>query len=212
MTEWRSADHASAYLKRADQVPHRSAGEAALLDEIPGDVRRVLDLGSGDGRLLEQVLRARPHATGVALDFSAHMLDQLHTRFGPLSRADIVHHNLEFPLPDLGTFDAVVSSFAIHHLTHDRKRHLYQEIWDLLEPGGVFCNLEHVASPSPYAHQRFLQAMGITPAEEDPSNKLLNADAQLEWLREIGFEDVDCYWKWRELALMVGRKEPPAVA
>jgi len=212
MTEWRSVDHASAYLKRADQVPHRAAGEAALLDEIPGDVRRVLDLGSGDGRLLELVLRGRAHATGVALDFSPHMLDQLHTRFGPLSRAEIVHHNLEFPLPDLGTFDAVVSSFAIHHLTHDRKRHLYQEIWDLLEPGGVFCNLEHVASPSPYAHQRFLQAMGITPAEEDPSNKLLNTDIQLEWLREIGFEDVDCYWKWRELALLVGRKEPPAVA
>jgi SAM-dependent methyltransferase len=212
MTEWRSGEHAAAYLKRADQVPHRTEGEAALLDEIPGDIRRVLDLGSGDGRLLEQVLRARPHATGVALDFSPHMLDQLHTRFGPLSRAEIVHHNLEFPLPDLGMFDAVVSSFAIHHLTHERKRHLYQEIWDVLEPGGVFCNLEHVASPSPYAHQRFLQAMGITPSEEDPSNKLLNAPTQLEWLREIGFEDVDCYWKWRELALLVGRKEPPAVA
>jgi hypothetical protein len=106
----------------------------------------------------------------------------------------------------------VVSSFAIHHLTHERKRHLYQEIWDVLEQGGVFCNLEHVASASPYAHQRFLQAMGITAAEEDPSNRLLSVDTQLEWLRDIGFEDVDCYWKWRELALLVGRKEPPAAA
>jgi len=184
-----------------------------LLDEIPGDIQRVLDLGSGDGRLLEFVLLARPHATGVALDFSPMMIDQLHTRFGPMSRAEIVHHNLEFPLPpSLGMFDAVVSSFAIHHLAHERKRHLYQEIWDLLEQGGVFCNLEHVASVSPYAHQRFLQAMGITPADEDPSNKLLNVDTQLEWLRDIGFEDVDCYWKWRELALLVGRKEPPAAA
>ena len=121
MNEWQSPAHASAYLKRADQVPHRSAGETALLDEIPRDVGRVLDLGSGDGRLLESVLRERPHATGVALDFSPLMLDQLHTRFGPMSRAEIVHHNLEFPLPVLGTFDAVVSSFAIHHLVHERK-------------------------------------------------------------------------------------------
>ena len=60
MNEWRSAEHASAYLERADRVPHRSAGEAALLEEIPLSAHRVLDLGSGDGRLLELVLRARP--------------------------------------------------------------------------------------------------------------------------------------------------------
>jgi SAM-dependent methyltransferase len=212
MNEWRSAEHASAYLKRADQVPHRSAGETALLDEIPGGICRVLDLGSGDGRLLERVLRERPHAKGVALDFSPPMLDQLRHRFGPMARAEIVHHNLEFPLPPLGTFDAVVSSFAIHHLVHERKRQLYEEVWESLEAGGVFCNLEHVASPTLYAHERFLQAMGITAVDEDPSNKLLDVHTQLEWLREIGFDDVDCYWKWRELALLVGRKPPEAAA
>jgi SAM-dependent methyltransferase len=212
MNEWETREHASAYLERADRVPHRSAGETALLEEIPRGVRRILDLGSGDGRLLDLVLRERPQARGVALDFSVPMLDQLHRRFGPFSRADIVHHNLEFPLPDLGAFDAVVSSFAIHHLVHERKRQLYEEIWSLLEPGGVFCNLEHVASTSPYGHQRFLDAMGMTAAEEDRSNKLLDVHTQLEWLREIGFADVDCYWKWRELALLVGRKEPPAAA
>jgi tRNA (cmo5U34)-methyltransferase len=70
----------------------------------------------------------------------------------------------------------------------------------------VFCNLEHVAPASPRSHQRFLEAMGLTAAEEDPSNKLLDLHSQLEWLREIGFRDVDCYWKWRELALLVGNK------
>jgi tRNA (cmo5U34)-methyltransferase len=207
MSEWQSAEHASAYLERADRIPHRSAGETALIDEIPLSVRRVLDLGAGDGRLLDLVLRARPAAYGVAVDFSPVMLEQLTARFGPMSRVEVVNHNLEIPLPALGTFDAVVSSFAIHHLAHERKRQLYEEIWAMLEAGGVFCNLEHVASASPAAHERFLQAMGITPAEEDPSNKLLDVHTQLEWLRQIGFTDVDCYWKWRELALLVGRKQ-----
>ena len=206
MNEWRSAQHASAYLERADRVPYRSAGETVLLEEIPSSAHRVLDLGSGDGRLLALVLRARPEARGVAVDFSPVMLEKLKARFESTARVEVVDHNLDRSLPPLGSFDVVVSSFAIHHLDHERKRELYAEVWTLLEPGGVFCNLEHVASASPSAHDRFLQEMGITAAEEDPSNKLLEVHTQLEWLRRIGFLDVDCYWKWRELALLVGRR------
>jgi SAM-dependent methyltransferase len=206
MSEWQSPQHASAYLERADRVPHRATGEATLLEEIPSTLRRALDLGSGDGRLLDLVLRARPSALGVALDFSPPMLERLTARFGSVSRVQIVAHNLEQPLPPIGTLDSVVSSFAIHHLEDDRKRQLYGEIWSILEPGGVFCNLEHVAPASPTAHQRFLDAMGIRAADEDPSNRLLDVQTQLGWLREIGFADVDCCWKWRELALLVGRK------
>ena len=204
--EWQSAEHAAGYLVRADSVPHRSAGEAVLLEELPARVTRVLDLGCGDGRLLNLVLEARPGAAGVALDFSAHMLDLARKRFAGSSQIDVVTHDLDRPLPALGRFDAVVSSFAIHHLVHERKRQLYQEIWQLLDAGGVFCNLDHVASASAYGHARFLEAMGTAPEDEDPSNKLLDVETQLGWLRDIGFDGVDCYWKWRELALLVGRK------
>lgn len=206
MREWTTADHASAYLERADRVPHRAAGEATLVDELPPRVRRVLDIGAGDGRLLSLVLAARPGAEGIALDFSPHMLDQLRARFATTDSVRIIEHDLDRTLPPLGTFDAVVSSFAIHHLTHERKQTLYQEIWTILEPGGVFCNLEHVLPVSERAHARFLEAMGISTGDEDPSNILLDVRTQLDWLRAIGFQEVDCHWKWRELALLGGRK------
>ena len=118
----------------------------------------------------------------------------------------MVEHNLEDRLPDLGQMDAVVSSFAIHHCPDSRKRELYAEIYACLAPGGVFCNLEHVTPGSPGLHARFLKELGITEADEDPSNQLMEVSPQLQWLREIGFVDVDCHWKWMELALFGGVK------
>jgi tRNA (cmo5U34)-methyltransferase len=134
------------------------------------------------------------------------MLQAARERFSGDSAVRLVSHDLDLPLPELGSFDAVISSFAIHHLAHERKRGLYAEVYRRLNPGGVFCNLEHVASPTPRLHEEFLHAIGYTVATEDPSNKLLELETQLGWLREIGFVDVDCHWKWRELALLVGRK------
>jgi len=87
---------------------------------------------------------------------------------------------------------------------HERKRSLYQEIFTALNSSGVFCNLEHVASPTVRLHHQFLAKLNTAPEDEDPSNKLLALETQLQWLREIGFEDADCHWKWRELALIVG--------
>lgn len=201
---WTSAEHALEYLGRADQIPHRVEGEAALLELLPSGARRFLDLGSGGGRLLALVKAARPGGRYVALDFSPAMLAALRTLFAADESVTVVERSMDAPLPELGTFDAVVSSFAIHHVTHARKRALYEEVFARLEPGGVFCNLEHVSSPSERLHGEFLRA--ICCEEEDPSNKLLDVETQLGWLREIGFEDVDCHWKWRELALLAGVK------
>lgn len=203
---WSAPEHALAYLERARTIPRRAEGETTLLEYLPRELRRVLDVGSGDGHLLALVLSSHPDTTGVALDFSPAMLDRLRARFVGSPRVTIVAHDLDAPLPALGSFDAIVSSFAIHHVSHARKRALYAEIFEALEPGGVFCNLEHVASPTVRLHEAFLATMGVAPADEDPSNKLLDVQTQLEWLRALGFDDVDCHWKWRELALLAGVK------
>jgi len=210
LNEYNSAEHALQYLARADRIVHRTAGEAVVLELVPRGVRRILDLGAGDGRLLALLRIDRPEAFGVATDLSPTMLDAARARFAGDASVQVVEHDLDAPLSVLGeagSFDAVVSCFAIHHCSHARKRALYAEVFALLEPGGVFYNLEHVSSPTPELHEAFFAALGMTLADEDRSNQLLDVETQVRWLREIGFAQVDCFWKWRELAVFGGVKE-----
>ncbi|MGZ4690261.1 MAG: class I SAM-dependent methyltransferase [Acidimicrobiia bacterium] len=202
---WSEAAHAQSYLENRARIPRRQEGYEVLLEFLPQAVTRVLDLGCGDGEVVGRVLEARPGVEAVAADFSAEMLGRVEARFAESERVTIVEHDLDAPLPpEWGTFDAVVSAFAIHHVTDERKRALYAEVYDRLRPGGAFLNLEHVASPTPELHEAFLATFGIAIGNDDPSNQLAPVDTQLAWLREIGFEQVDCHWKWRELALLAG--------
>lgn len=194
------------YLEHADEFPHRAEGESVLREQVPRGARRVLDLGTGDGRLLALLQLDRPGMLGVGLDFSELMLEAARKRFAADERIELVAHDLSEPLPALGRFDAVVSSFAIHHLEHERKRSLYGEVFDLLEPGGVFANFEHVASATERLHLAFFAAIDEPIENADPSDRLLDVETQLGWLRGFGFDDVDCYWKWLEMALLVGVK------
>jgi len=204
--EWTTAEHVHRYLDRADEYPRRAEGESVLLERVPRDARRILDLGTGDGRLLALLRIDRHGMLGVGLDFSEPMLAAARKRFAGDERIELVTQDLAEPLPELGRFDAVVSSMAIHHLEHERKRSLYGEVFDLLEPGGVFANFEHVASPTHRLHLAFFEAIGEPLEHEDPSDRLLDVETQLAWLRELGFDDVDCYWKWLEMALLIGIK------
>lgn len=203
---WSESAWAQRYLRERDDLPHRMEGFAVLTELLPVAPRRVLDIGTGDGYTLGLVRGVHPEADGVGLDFSAEMLGLARERFAGEPGVEIVEHDLDDPLPALGTFDLVVSSFAIHHCVDVRKRALYGEVFDVLEAGGRFLNLEHVDSATPELHVDFLAAIGKTPAEDDPSNKLVAVETQLTWLREIGFAQVDCHWKWREIALLAGVK------
>ena len=204
--EWKDPAHVAHYLDRTDAFARRAEGESVLLEHVSRDARRVLDLGTGDGRLLALLQIDRAQMAGVGLDFSDLMLAAARRRFAGDERVEIVEHDLAEPLPPLGRFDAVVSSMAIHHLEHERKRSLYGEIFELLHPGGVFANFEHVASPTHRLHLAFFAAIEEPLECEDPSDRLLDVESQLTWLNETGFDDVDCYWKWLEMALLLGVK------
>jgi tRNA (cmo5U34)-methyltransferase len=194
-------------------------------------IDRFLDLGAGDGGFAELLFDLYPDAHGVLVDFSDPMLAAARQRLVELEeRAEIVAGDLATPewrerLSDRGPFDAVVSRLAIHHLPDGRKRALYKECHDLLAPGGLFLNWEHVETVGlaeglfdEYFRERLLQAEQERDNPRPPEEVLRSYDdaadgdilcdpeTQCAWLREIGFEKVDVYFKLPELAIFGGER------
>ena len=200
---WSDDEQVAWYLERIGKLEARRAGEQMLVAVLPPAPRRMLDLGCGDGRLVELVLGTRPSVTeAVAIDRSPPMLVAARERFADRPVVDVRERDLAEPITELGSFDLVVSGFAIHHLEHDRKQQLFGEVAAQLRSGGMFANLEVVASASDRWHQEFLTEIGRTA--DDPEDRLASVDDQLSWMRDAGLVDVDCIWRWRGFALLVG--------
>lgn len=199
--------------------------------------RSLLDLGCGDGILGHALLDAYGGRVPTAMfaDFSPRMLEAARGRLSDYegrfleidyARSEWVEKVRGYlPSRDRG-IDVIVSGFSIHHQPDQRKREIYEEIFTLLSPGGIFLNLEHVASHSRWVEEQFesyfidalFQFHGPSGKSRDEvaadyyhrpdkvANLLTPVELQCTWLREIGFHDVDCYLKVFELALLGGIK------
>ncbi|MBI3756206.1 MAG: class I SAM-dependent methyltransferase [Deltaproteobacteria bacterium] len=210
-------------------------------------VERFLDLGCGNGILSQAILAHYLQAKGILVDFSKPMLKEAKKQLsGDASKlqfvladfgvkewmnsvsAKAIPLTLLSPARGEGGFDVIVSGLAIHHQPNKRKKELYAEIFNLLRPGGLFINMEHVSSPTDWLQfifdEFFIDSLylfhakkGIKKSREEidvefahrkdkGANILAPVELQCEWLREIGFKDVDCYFKVFEFAVFGGRR------
>lgn len=146
--------------------------------------------------------------------------------FTPLDYAENNWPDLVTTPPLPASYDVIVSGFSIHHQPDAVKRRIYADIYDLLAPGGIFLNLEHVASASRWGETQFEEyfidalhryhaprgqtreqvAADFYHRPDKDANRLAPLETQLQWLRELGFQHVDCFFKVFELALFGGVK------
>lgn len=205
---------------------------ARIVEKYNPSVTSFLDLGCGDGFVGYFVQELYPNSYGIFLDGSNEMIKK--------AKAKNSGNHCDYVVQDFGednwmeslevnkSFDLIISGYSIHHIENDKKKRLYSDIYNLLNPNGIFLNLEHVSSPCENLEEMFddlfqdkMMEYQISIGEEktkeeikdiyhDPDHKLLNklelVEIQCDWLREIGFQEVDCYMKIFELALFGGIK------
>jgi tRNA (cmo5U34)-methyltransferase len=234
---WQRRDIAESFLEHRRRVlPLLDVQEdliVRLLARGEREVVRFLDLGSGDGATSELLLDASPRAEGVLVDLSAPMLERAGARLARFSgrwqphRGDLAGSDWAAALPAT-RYDAIVSSFAIHHLPSADKRRLFVEVLTLLEPGGMFLNMDIVTVAGPLqgifeeqmaANQvQAERAQGGARADAEIEHELHagfdsddedrpdSAEQQVSWLAEAGFENPEIQFKWGEAAIYGGMR------
>ncbi len=195
----------------------------AVVDLIPRSFQsgvRVLDLGAGTGLLSDFIFRACPNAKFTLMDVSEEMLEKARERFKDRLEgvSFLLSDYARTPLP--GKYEVVVSSLSIHHLTEPEKIELFRKIYHALEIGGIFINADQVLGATPEIEKSYQETWlkqvrenGVTDAELAAARERMKEDkmstlhAQLLWLKEANFTNVNCWWKNYSFAVFSGRKQ-----
>ncbi len=202
-------------------IPYYHQQTQVLLNLIPfasSDAIAVLDLGIGTGTLAEAVLQRFPQSRVHGIDFSEQMLEGCRQRLDPygdrltLEQMDFSHYQS----PERPQYNLVISGLAIHHISDDRKKHLFQALAQSLQPEGTLLIRDLVKAPTQRLEslydrlwRDFIRSNGEDDAlwygkhrEKDQPAYLAE---QLQWLEQSGLHHVDCHWKYWQFAIFGGR-------
>jgi len=228
---WKSDIGVNFWKSTQDDRERRRAGHRTLMAELlpfgADQPFTFVDLGAGTGAASRVILDHFTAARAILADFSAQMMAQGEVELKPYEgRYGYVEYDLtaagSWPagLPD--PVDAVISSLSVHHLNDERKQSLFAEILAHLAPGGWYLNYDPVAPPDAVVEEAWLLAGDRrdptaaakrehrSPEEqfryENHVRYMIPLDPQLGFLRGVGFEGVDVFWKDLDFVIYGGRR------
>ncbi len=211
--------------------PNRRRMVEIMLDVLSASGREpglVLDIGTGTGYLLDQLLDRFPAARAVAVDGSPAMMTLARARLGRFAdRVDFRvfdFRSLAEACADVGTVDAVVSTFALHHLAAIDKASLARAAFGLLAPGGYFlsgdlivCEDDDVedlvqrmrvrgivarAGGDPRFCDEVTTRATLSRIEREDNDQPQKLEADIAGLKAAGFGHISVFWReTREVVL-----------
>lgn len=206
----RSIDYYDDWMKLA--LPNYKDIFQSALEIIPFERTvpiKVLDLGAGTGLFSKHILEKYPNAHFMLYDMADKMLGLARDRFK--NNQDQFEYVIDDyrDLPDDKHYNLVVSSLSIHHLPHQDKISLFQQIMRILDENGLFINIDQICAETDYLQKLYWnhwinQIRGANAPEDQIQESIkrrqdYDIDAtmseQLDWLKQAGFSNVDCIYK-----------------
>jgi tRNA (cmo5U34)-methyltransferase len=236
---WQESDSAFFLDRGRIFTPDRDIIARTFVDLIPADVDDAffgVEIGHGQGWLMNAVLGHYPHARMIGVDGSDAMREAASAALAPhAGRFEL----RPFRLEDGAWLDAIaapvrcfVSCLVIHHLDRPGKQSLFANLYRHLEPGGALLIADIVEPTSAWG--RRMMARGYDDAVRrqsraftgslatfeqfqadhwniftypDPDfDKPSTVPEQLGWLTDAGFTNVDVFWATAGHALLGGYK------
>jgi tRNA (cmo5U34)-methyltransferase len=183
---------------------------------------KVLDIGVGTGNLSLKLLENFPDIELVGYEIAPNLYEFAKRKlkeFKPnflLKNEDILKNNIH------NSFNLIISLLTFHYFDHEQKKIVYKKTYDLLKKNGLFINVDRVISKSDSINKVFYDRMSFFwdkatktwieekrekwKTQDSPEEQPYYLEDQLDWLREIGFTDVECLWRNFNYCVFIGKK------
>ena len=173
-------------------------------------INRLLDLGCGTGLELAPLFEMYPDMEVTGIDLSAEMLRNLKAKY-PDKKLRMICGSY-FDIDFTGTYDAVLSTYSLHHFSEGRKSVLYRKIYSTLEPGKIFVFGDSIVT-SMERQQEFLAAsaakrrkQGIQENEFYHADTPFTTETETRLMKTAGFTSAEFIRQCENTCIIIARK------
>ncbi len=194
-------------------------GAALELSNEVTNVENILDIGAGTGLMSAFYAEKYPNANITLVDISQDMLNKARGRFQGNDKIHFLQADFSTVDFEEAKYDLVVSGLAIHHLTHELKQVLFKKIFHALKPNGLFINADQVKGETDFTERIYTQnwrnhvlASPLNEEEKQSAFERIKLDImsplndQLEWLRNVGFSEANCFYQYFNFVVFAAKK------
>ncbi|MHA2197763.1 MAG: class I SAM-dependent methyltransferase [Promethearchaeota archaeon] len=233
-SNWYNGDYSRKYLDEADfYIPERDILLRILASFYRKFItsnkkKRILDLGCGNGILSKTLFNHNSNLEIVVTDGSKEMLIEAKKELDGIPVLEFCQITFEEIIQGKfkkGLFDLIISSFAIHHLNMTQKMKLFNRVFEMMNLGSYFINIDVVVSDYENYNDWYYdlwkewiiinqKSLNINKSfEQVPEEARRKSEnhfdllgEQLDGLKLIGFSDVECHYKYGVFAIYGGKK------